>query len=135
MMPAFLIPLLLKGLTNKYVWIGLGVAAAFVAFLFYRSSLIHEGEAKIQAAMQAAAQAEKDRQASVNQFWRSWAEGAVQNADQQKAQTDELQSELAAATSGNDDPCLDAATVDRLRAIGRPRSTPSSAAGPVRRHH
>lgn len=114
------------------------IAAAFLAvvggaiwFVYHERAI---GAEKIQAAVEAAKQAEKDRQASVNQFWRSWAEGAVQNADQQKAQTDELQSELAAATSGNDDPCLDAATVDRLRAIGRPSGKAGPAVGPVKRH-
>lgn len=119
-MPVFLIPMLLKLATNKYVWIGLGVAAALVAFLFYRSSLIHEGEAKAKAAYEAATQAEQARETKINQDWQQWADGANANADREKADFDELQKQIGVASAANDrKPGLDAAAVARLRALSR----------------
>jgi hypothetical protein len=115
-----ILPLLLKLVTNKYVWIGLGVAAAVVAFLFYRSSLIHEGEAKAKAAYEAATQAEQARENKINQDWQVWAAGANANADNEKAKFDELQKQTGVASAANDrKPGLDAAAVARLRAFGR----------------
>lgn len=122
-----LIPLLVKLGTNKYVWVGLGLVAAVVAFLWYRSSLIAEGEAKIQAQVQAATQAEQARETKINQDWQMWAVGANANADQQKAQFDELQKQIGAASAANNGkPGLDAAAVARLRGLSRAGGTPGS---------
>lgn len=111
--------LLLSCLGSKYTWYALALMGLVAGFFIYRAHLIGEGEAKCEAAVEAATVAEQQREQKANSDWQQWADSAVQGEVQQKAKIDALEQQIATASAANDKkPGLDAAAVGRLRALG-----------------
>lgn len=96
------------------------VAAAGIAFALFVAYERAVGAQKLADKVKAATEAEQARQIGVNDYWAKWADGASQQVDQQKANLNDLQKQLALATANDHAQCLSPAATDMLRAIGRP---------------
>lgn len=133
-MPAFLLPLLSRvfSKTGLYVVAGVAVIAGALWFVHHERAI---GEARCEAAVTAAKDAEQARETKINQDWQQWAEGANHNADVKKAEFDAVQKQIAVATAGDNRVCLAPDIVDRLRTIGKPggQAAPNPAAAGPRR--
>jgi hypothetical protein len=113
---AFLSPTILKAGA-----IGLAFLSLIGGSLWFVHHERNIGAQRFEAAVKAATDAEQKRQSDINQNWKQWADGAVANADQQKAKMNDLEKQVAdASASLKGRACLPVAVTDKLRAIDLP---------------
>lgn len=119
--------------TLAAIKLGLGVSA-FALVIGGGFWFVHHerdvGAAKCEAAVKTATDTELARQGDINQNWQQWANGAVANADKQKAKMNDLQKQVAiAAVSLKGRACLPAGVVNKLSAIDLPGGKADPSAG------
>lgn len=130
MIPTFLLSILGSKTGRTILLVVAGLIALGIAVAWFIHHERNLGAARCEAAVQAANDAERERETKINQDWQSWADGASANADKQKDAINELRRKNDMASVANNGlSCLPAGGARRVRSIGRPGSQADPAAG------